>query len=308
MWAFLLLSLAGLIVSALAHFSTYFGVDPMEVCPYVWALHIGIFVVFIPAFVIQKQGRTTTTGGTKTEWKDLFPYSPAWINRLVSALFFYAIVNFVVFFVLTIRNAGTPGRAANGTYVLRTKGRNATTRPITAEEYHLLRARMVRGFSGHWMVFYAMAAQAMVSGIRERSSRKHMVFTDERAEPETETAVVNAPAVAHQVLPLEYGSQQRGLPIWLHATLVTGSMIVGWLGGPILTALVVFPRLLPKRGMACLAVPLFFGSAFAFAIIPSTLIKHYVHARCPSCGGRAFLESAKPMRYRCRQCRRDHGL
>jgi hypothetical protein len=113
----------------------------------------------------------------------------------------------------------------------------------------------------------------------------------------------------HSTYSLEYGHEPgRGhMPVSLHATLVIYAMAAGWVGGPLLAWRVVLPRLGELAG-ACLMLPLLLGSAIAFALIPAWLLKRFLPARCPACGGRADYRSLNPPRYRCRDCARVHGM
>jgi hypothetical protein len=77
------------------------------------------------------------------------------------ALFLYAAVNFLTFMV---KLEGVPSRGPGGTYQLRGKDRGYY--PVPAEVYHRNRALEARGFSGHWMLFYAVAMTAAASGRR----------------------------------------------------------------------------------------------------------------------------------------------
>jgi hypothetical protein len=62
-------------------------------------------------------------------------------------LFVYAVVNFALFF---LQVSGTPS-VRGSQYIVNNHGH---VREISEEEYHHLRAMEIRGFSGHWMVFY----------------------------------------------------------------------------------------------------------------------------------------------------------
>jgi hypothetical protein len=67
------------------------------------------------------------------------------------AIFAYAILNFLIFMKLT--EGGNPS-IQDGKYVLLNHG--TLIREITQAEYHSFCANEVRGFSGHWLVFYFM--------------------------------------------------------------------------------------------------------------------------------------------------------
>ncbi len=48
MTAIFFIAIFGLISSGIAHFSTFLGINPQRVFPRVWALHVLIFVVWLP--------------------------------------------------------------------------------------------------------------------------------------------------------------------------------------------------------------------------------------------------------------------
>lgn len=128
-----LLSLVGLFLSLWVHVGALFG---RRVAPeyFFWGLHIGIFVVFLPAtFLAQKR-----VGSTKRKdfWKLVTKGSPDGVRYLLYFFFAYAFVNFFVSFL----------QMPTGKQV----GLSALT---------------WRLFSGHWMVFY-FAAFVMLSSAR----------------------------------------------------------------------------------------------------------------------------------------------
>src|SRR4051812_28257815 len=97
MWFFFLLATVGLIASALAHFSTFVGVDPQEVCPWIWVLHIGIFLVWIPGIAVQNSLRSAGVGRDKRGSNQWFADAPPWLAMLSKFLFVYMFVNFAIF-------------------------------------------------------------------------------------------------------------------------------------------------------------------------------------------------------------------
>ena len=72
---------------------------------------------------------------------------------LGAVIFVYAIVNFMLFMVAT--EGGSP-TIQDGKYLLLNHGE--LIREISLEEYSAFKANEVRGFSGHWLVFYYVAA------------------------------------------------------------------------------------------------------------------------------------------------------
>ena len=101
----------------------------------VWGLHIGIFVVWLPAVWVSY--RLTRHSNQKDFWKVALAGCPLWMRRGLYCLFGYAALNFILFIT-------TPGRAKQ------------TGVAPPAE---------VRGFSGHWMVFYGAAFATLYSAI-----------------------------------------------------------------------------------------------------------------------------------------------
>lgn len=88
-------------------------------------LHVFIFVLFIPLFFLLKRPEDK-----KTAIDEFLKQLPKWPLRLTQFLFFYAIAHFIFFIYQTSHypKNGVP------TYL------------------------QIRGFSGHWMVFYVICA------------------------------------------------------------------------------------------------------------------------------------------------------
>lgn len=133
-----LMSLAavGFVLSATAHLLALFGMQ-MPGGKAVWALHIGLFVVWIPTVFISQQA--TRFGTQRDGWKLALAGCPRWMRNGLFGLFGYAILNFVVFLITVPKGSMQVGNTAPPT--------------------------VVRGFSGHWMVFYAGAFAVLYSRI-----------------------------------------------------------------------------------------------------------------------------------------------
>jgi hypothetical protein len=155
---FAVLAAAGLVLSAAVHFSTFAGVDPLDLAPWVWLLHIGIFVVFVPAIFLANRAKA----GKRESLASQFPNAPRWMAWMTGLFFAYAFVNFAVFIFLM--REGSPHQREDGTYALTDHGR--TVREISAEEFHRRQGYVARGFSGHWMLFYSASLVALVSAVR----------------------------------------------------------------------------------------------------------------------------------------------
>jgi hypothetical protein len=136
LYPFMVLAACGLVLSVAAHCMALAGI-PVPGGKLVWSLHIGIFVVWIPTVLTSMQ--MTRYSNRKDFWKVTFAGCPVWMRRAVYALFGYAILNFIVF---TASTGGQPKHL---------------TGPAPPS--------MIRGFSGHWMVFYGMAFAILFSRI-----------------------------------------------------------------------------------------------------------------------------------------------
>jgi hypothetical protein len=89
----------------------------------------------------------------KDYWAWFFAPMPRWARYTVKAFFAYAFINFALFFFLS--RGGTPD-VRDGKYVLHNHGN--VIRELSEDEYELQTAYVVRGFSGHWMIFYLVPA------------------------------------------------------------------------------------------------------------------------------------------------------
>lgn len=145
--AFSILAFIGLLLSLLAHLMAFLGVNLAKYVPWVWWLHIGIFVLTVP--LLFTQGFKSR----KTFWREFNSRLPSWARRAYKALFLYAIVNFVIFGFLS--SGGVPD-VCEGKYVLENHG--TVIREISKEEYERQKAYVLRLFSGGWMVFYLFFA------------------------------------------------------------------------------------------------------------------------------------------------------
>ena len=153
--AWIWLSVAVLAISLVVHLSTLAGINPMAVSRHVMFIHVAIFPPFIAA--IFYGSRVTKKAGLSQ--KQLFEHAPRWMRRSLTVFGFYALINFALFMVLM--REGSPSRR-DGKYVLRNRG--TVVREISQAEYHRRQGYVVRGFSGHWMLF-STAAMTLLSGV-----------------------------------------------------------------------------------------------------------------------------------------------
>jgi hypothetical protein len=153
---FFVVAATGFVLSVTAHLAALFGL-PQPLGDAVMGLHIGIFVVWLPAVMVGNQ--LVKDFQQKDFWKAALRGCPPWMRGLTFAVFVYAVLNFFMFIALA------PARV---------KGQKADTRSD------------VRGFSGHWMAFYAAGASLLYSGLRVR--RKDMARRCSKGHPVSASA------------------------------------------------------------------------------------------------------------------------
>jgi hypothetical protein len=133
---FLILSLVGFLLSVSAHVLSLFGQMPPG-GQLVMTLHVGIFVVWIPTVLLG--ARVTKNSSRKNFWKIMLSGCPTGMRYVLYGLFGYAFVNFILF----VGSTSSGHQPSEG-----------------------LDPGIVRGFSGHWMVFYWAAFSTLCSVIR----------------------------------------------------------------------------------------------------------------------------------------------
>jgi hypothetical protein len=147
-------------VSVAVHANTFIRIVPTNSLPWIWVLHVGIFVVFIPGVLgikkttkIQKVGLFDFYGNWRAQKEIFLDGIPIGLKVLIGASFIYAIVNFILAF-------GSFGHSTlsnqNGKRYIRESGK--PEREITEAEFNDKMENVLRGFSGHWMLFYLVSA------------------------------------------------------------------------------------------------------------------------------------------------------
>jgi hypothetical protein len=133
---FLALAVIGLILSLITHTAALLAL-PQPLGSAAWGLHLGIFVVWVPAiFVANWNGGNSRR---KDSHDKAFRGCPVWMRLLTFGFFCYAFVNFLLFIPFA------PPRGAP---------RGPDAPPV-----------VFRGFSGHWMAFYSAAAATLYSAL-----------------------------------------------------------------------------------------------------------------------------------------------
>jgi hypothetical protein len=136
LYPFMLLAACGLALSVAAHCIALAGAT-IPGGKLVWSLHAGVFVVWIPTVLVSM--RATRHASRKDFWKVALAGCPIWMRRGFYALCGYAVINFVLFMATTFNQP---------------KQQTGDAPPS-----------VIRGFSGHWMVFYGAAFAVLYSRI-----------------------------------------------------------------------------------------------------------------------------------------------
>jgi hypothetical protein len=126
LYPIMLLAGIGLALSISAHCAALLGFSLPE---NVWLLHVGIFVVWFPAVLVA--ARMTRGGKQKDFWKNALAGCQKWMRNALYVLIGYSVLNFV-WFILRSGNSDS-------------------------------QSSQVRGFSGHWMIFYAIGFMVLYS-------------------------------------------------------------------------------------------------------------------------------------------------
>jgi len=162
--ALFFVAVLGWIAGLTVHVLAIRGTDVEDTIPYIWILHVGIFFVWLPTILEMRKNTELTSHRQSGIMNKLTPIglfkrilkdTPMWLRVIAIAGFFYALINFLQFM---ISQPGIP-EIENGQYILQNRGK--LIRTLTEEEYHFYKANVLRGFSGHWIFFYGMAAAVL---------------------------------------------------------------------------------------------------------------------------------------------------
>ena len=148
----------GLILGLIVHVISVLGIYIEDKVPYIWILHIGIFIVWVPAILKLRKQPVLKNPDFRTSlnpykfFKTIFKNAP--IPVMIVILIFFAYTNLNFFLFIKISGGGVPS-IINGEYVLQSHGE--IIKELTEPEYFKYKANLLRGFSGHWMLFYGFA-------------------------------------------------------------------------------------------------------------------------------------------------------
>ena len=140
-WSFGALALAGLLLALAAHLTAWAGADPFARWPWLWLLHAGIFVLVLPIAFLEYFGKSA-------------PRPASWPRRIAFGVALaYTLGNF---FWCALQMGEGRVEERGGRQVLVDRGREV--RALGAAEVQARAALGARLFSGHWLLFYGLAA------------------------------------------------------------------------------------------------------------------------------------------------------
>lgn len=167
----------GWALSLTIHLSAIADDNAASKMPFAWLLHLGVCIVWIPTVIISAKNEKLKTIRQLSIGKQLnpavafkifFQQTPRWLAIIVVAGVFYAIVNFIFFM------ATSPIGVADikdGQFVLHNHGKLIKT--LTAQEYNQYHTNELRAFSGHWLLFYGVAA-AILFPFNKQKNQEHL--------------------------------------------------------------------------------------------------------------------------------------
>jgi len=138
----LALSALGFLLSLIAHIFALTGID-LKLGNGIFVLHGGIFLVWFPAMLLAMRlgrGKTGAWSFDFSSWKQVLAGCPPWMIYLLIGIFAYAFLNFFLFM------EKVPTQSSQG-------------EPASPD--------VIRGFSGHWLVFYYAAFAIAYSAFKK---------------------------------------------------------------------------------------------------------------------------------------------
>jgi hypothetical protein len=256
---FAALSALGLVVGTTMHLSTYWIAVSDQISAAVIFMLLGVFITAVPAIAAWPK----TKNRNDRTFREVIAPASVVLRWLALLLFANALVSLITFSIVC--TGGSPIKEPDGTYSIHYKG--AVPRQITRAEYQRDIAYKARMFTSWGMLGYGAALLVMVSQIHRRKLMAEGILHGTNPNG---SLIANKPRV----------------PIWLHKTVLIYCVVFGWLGVPLLMAGRLFP-LLGNSSWGLKALILFSMALFS-AVVPATLLRRYVTARCPYCGARAL--------------------
>ena len=167
-------AIIGWLLSLTAHLFSIFDIDIAAKIPYIWILHVGIFIVCIPAIIelvkyrIENGFQNDAKANRRKAFsvlKTFIKTTPLWLIIIAFGGLIYATINFMFF--MGSQN-GTP-EFSEGQYYL--QSHDSFIRNITEQEYYHFQANVLRGFSGHWIAFYGFAVAVLFPFNKDGNSK-----------------------------------------------------------------------------------------------------------------------------------------
>jgi len=162
MFVLSLIGFALFFLTVAVHISTFFNVNLLQSWPWLWGLHGLALLTFFPMVISSSRVLRGLRGAErrhaqKNFWKSLMGRLPIGCRWFVSAVFCYAIVNFVVFIAHTSSAPNSSYFEEGGKYYAQAT-KHGTARQCSKEEFDDYDRWLLRGFSGHWMIFFLLPA------------------------------------------------------------------------------------------------------------------------------------------------------
>lgn len=151
------------IISFIIHFLTYADIDLTQYFPF-YVLFIGIFVVWVPTILRMRKNKNLLEYHSSHIFNRFNPFgfynalfreTPYWLKYIAIGSFVYGLINFFLFF----NSVGGVTGFHDGQYVIQNRGE--IVKVLTKQEYVHYQALETRGFSGHWLIFYGIAAAVL---------------------------------------------------------------------------------------------------------------------------------------------------
>jgi hypothetical protein len=140
-----IVSASGLFASIVIYIASYHGATMDSIARWAIVLHIGIFVLLLPMYVVNY----STLRQRAFLWKGFARGMPRWVVPSIKLLALFFAVHFALF--LAQSQASAP-ETKNGKYVLNDHGKIVKT--LTQAEFSKLKGAELRLFATGWMFFY----------------------------------------------------------------------------------------------------------------------------------------------------------
>jgi len=150
--SFFALAFVGFIASLVVHLGTYFADYARSDHQIVFVLH-GLCLAMCFLMLPFTRRMEKLWGRRATFDKD---YGGRKGRRIINVVGAYALINFALFLGISVANGQMRVWEKDGVYHAR--GWKSADREISEAEYRQHKVRVLRGFSGHWMLFFALPA------------------------------------------------------------------------------------------------------------------------------------------------------